>query len=108
MHIFRATPMKTVITRPNQCGEGCKITTPGARLAAAGCVVLAIFSLSSLDSLRAGVEQVQRDFQARYHLVTGNYLQWPQCSAGQTPAPQFPKDGFYGDLTEDPDEGVMV
>src|SRR6266478_3402092 len=45
------------------------------------------------------VEQVQRDFQARYHVITGNYIQWPSCSRGQSPAPAFPKDGFYGDLT---------
>jgi hypothetical protein len=54
------------------------------------------------------VEQVQRDYQARYHYVTGRYLQWPECGDGQTPAPQFPKNGFYGDLTQDPDKGVEV
>jgi len=69
---------------------------------------LVILWFAFLGSLRAGVEQVQRDFQARYHLVAGNYLQWPECSAGKTAAPQFPKDGFYGDLTEDLDEGVMI
>ncbi len=55
------------------------------------------------------VEQVQRDFQVRYHLLNANsYLQWPHCSKGLTAAPQYPKDGFYGDLILDPDKGVEV
>ncbi len=54
------------------------------------------------------IEQVQRDFQIRYHAVTGGYLDWPKCSGGETPAPRFPKDGFYGDISQDPDKGVAL
>src|SRR6266567_470968 len=69
-----------------------------------------LVGLFPLASARAElrIEQAQRDYQARYHLLTGGYLQWPTCSKGQSPAPQFPKDGFYGDLTQDPDEAVVV
>ena len=109
MQILRANRMKTVATRLNQRSTCCNRATPAGRWAAAGSrILLVIFTVTVLGSLRADVEQVQRDFQARYHLVGGSYLQWPQCSSGQTPAPQFPKDGFYGDLTEDPDKGVEL
>ena len=53
------------------------------------------------------IEEVQRDFQARYHAATGSYLTWPPCSKG-TPAPAFPKKGFYGDLNENPDLAVLL
>jgi RHS repeat-associated protein len=64
------------------------------------------FHASALAQLN--VERVQRDFQARYHIVTGGYLAWPKCSAGESPAPQFPKDGFYGDISQNPDKGVEI
>jgi len=64
--------------------------------------------VSSLLGAGISVEQVQRDFQIRHKQVRGNYVPWPKCSTGETPAPAFPKDGFYGDLTEDPDKGVEV
>ena len=61
------------------------------------------------------IERAQRDFQARYHFVATNYhalnayLSWPACSTcGLTPAPAFPKDGFYGDLTLAPDKAVVL
>jgi RHS repeat-associated protein len=69
---------------------------------------LFLLQTTTLSFAGLQVEQVQRDFQVRYHLLTGGYVQWPQCSGGQSPAPQFPKDGFYGDLTQDPDKGVEV
>ena len=62
------------------------------------------------ESIGSGltVERVQRDFQARHKLVTGTYVEWPSCKTGGTPAPHFPKDGFYGDIIEDPEEGVRI
>src|SRR5437867_675760 len=55
------------------------------------------------------VEQVMRDFQVRHKLVNDTYLQWPACNpSSQTPAPQFPKDGFYGDILLDSDKGVQL
>src|SRR5437867_11406077 len=69
-------------------------------------VAVAHHARPALAELR--VEQVQRDFQARYHLVTGGYLTWPKCSGSESPAPHFPKDGFYGDIIQDPDKGVEV
>jgi hypothetical protein len=61
------------------------------------------------------IERAQRDFQARYHFVATNYhafngyLPWPACSTcSLTPAPAFPKDGFYGDLTLAPDKAVLL
>ena len=55
------------------------------------------------------IERVQRDFQARYHQVTGGYVDWPKCNeANGTPAPHFPKDGFYGDILLDPAKGVEL
>jgi len=72
-------------------------------------IVLTALLLCSSDHANAQitVEQVQRDFQVRYHTLTGGYLTWPNCSAG-TPAPNFPKNGFYGDLTGDPSQGVVL
>src|SRR6266404_2781351 len=71
--------------------------------------LLALFGLTSIPAFaQLSVEQVQRDFQIRYNLVTGGFVPWPSCSSGQSPAPQFPKDDFYGDLTQDPDKGVDV
>src|SRR4051812_32154635 len=63
---------------------------------------------ASADGLT--IEQVQRDFQVRYHTVNQNaYVDWPSCSSSmQTPAPRFPKDGFYGDTSLDPDRGVEL
>lgn len=58
-------------------------------------------------SAQVTVEQIQRDFQARYYLMMSNYLKWPDCISG-SPAPNFPKDGFYGDLSENPDKAVEV
>jgi len=55
------------------------------------------------------IERVQRNFQARYHQIKGGYVEWPICNpANQTPAPHFPKDGFYGDLLQDSDKGVEL
>jgi RHS repeat-associated protein len=70
---------------------------------------IAILTLTVPAAAQLSVEQVQRDFQVRYRLLnTNSYLKWPQCSKGLTPAPQYPKDGFYGDLTLDHDKGVEV
>jgi hypothetical protein len=52
------------------------------------------------QTLRASlpIEQAQREFQARYYFIHGSYVPWLPCAC-QTPAPAFPPDGFYGDLT---------
>src|SRR5688572_14366372 len=48
------------------------------------------------------IENLQREFQARFHFATwGNYVVWPACRSG-LPAPLFPPDGFYGNLDNDP------
>ena len=52
------------------------------------------------------VEKVMREFQARYHYVCTNFYIWPDCYGG--PAPSYPKDGFYGDIEEDPELGVRL
>src|SRR5258705_8679741 len=75
--------------------------------------VVAAFALALLCSTKAfgagvQIEKVMRDFQVRYRLVSNAFLQWPKCSAGITPAPQFPKDSFYGNLNEDPNQGVLL
>ena len=51
---------------------------------------------------KAGIEQLQRQIQERFHYLTyGNYIVWPACRSGQ-PAPLYPPDGFYGNLDNDP------
>ena len=55
------------------------------------------------------VERVQRELQARYYFLKGDYLPpWPACSCNSAPAPAFPKDDFYGDLDKDRAKGVEV
>ncbi len=49
------------------------------------------------------IERAQRDFQARYHYLTGGYVGWPNCRCGNGKAPHFPPDGFYGDALDDPE-----
>lgn len=71
-----------------------------------GLVLLGVASSGLAAALR--VERVQRDFQIRHHLVKGEYVDWPKCNASDTPAPKYPKDGFYGDITQDPDRGVEL
>jgi RHS repeat-associated protein len=55
-----------------------------------------------------GVEQVQRDYQVRYYMATGQWLKWPSCTTGGTPAPQYPKDGFYHDVASNPVRGAEI
>lgn len=76
---------------------------------AAGIVFAILVQAISTSAAGLTVEQVQRDYQIRYKAVTGSYLTWPECkSSSGTPAPAYPKDGFYGDLSTDPDKAVMV
>jgi RHS repeat-associated protein len=82
--------MKTIPTTSNY--------TPRAQL-----FVFAVSLLAALllpQTLRASlpIEQAQREFQARYYFIKGTYVPWLPCAC-QTPAPAFPPDGFYGDLT---------
>jgi RHS repeat-associated protein len=46
------------------------------------------------------VTSVQRELQARYFVLSSNYIVWPPCPCG-SPAPHFPPEGFYGDLDKD-------
>src|SRR6266581_2356882 len=86
-----------------------KPTTTITRNALAAAACLFAFFATPRGLLAQHIEQLMRDYQARYHLFNpGSYLTWPQCSAGQTPAPHFPKDGFYGDIIQDPDRGVEL
>ena len=64
-----------------------------------------LFPLTS--AARLPIEEVQREFQARYYFINGSYVQWPACSC-QTPAPAFPADGFYGDLDHNPVFAVQL
>src|SRR5436309_10852955 len=58
--------------------------------------------LPRLCTAQVPIEQMQREFQARFHFVTyGNYVLWPPCRSGM-PAPLYPPDKFYGDLSGDP------
>jgi len=76
------------------------------------------------NSLGSGlpIEQAQREYQARYHYLwqsgkffcyyppcpnSAPYVKWPNCRSG-TPAPNFPPDGFYGDVASDPDFAVIL
>jgi RHS repeat-associated protein len=43
------------------------------------------------------IEQAQREYQARYYFLYGQYVPWPGCACA-VPAPAFPPDDFYGDL----------
>jgi RHS repeat-associated protein len=45
------------------------------------------------------IEYVQREFQGRYHFLTGQYVQWPLSPGptGRLPS-RFTPEGFYGDL----------
>ncbi|MBQ7590292.1 MAG: RHS repeat protein [Verrucomicrobia bacterium] len=73
-----------------------------------GLGLLAILFLLVPLSLYGGinVEKVMREFQARYYYVCTNFYIWPDCYGG--PAPSYPKDGFYGDIEEDPELGVRL
>ena len=70
--------------------------------------LLAILFLLVPLSLYGGtnIEKVMREFQARYYCVCTNFYIWPDCYGG--PAPSYPKDGFYGDIEEDPELGVRL
>lgn len=50
---------------------------------------------------RIPIERAQRAFQARYYYTTKTYVNWP--SAPNQPTPYFPIDGYYGDLSNNPD-----
>ena len=69
---------------------------------------LLLFCCASVAALaqRIPIESAQRDFQARYSLVKNAYVDWPACGCG--PAPQFPTNEFYGDLSADPDLAVKL
>ena len=54
-------------------------------------------AVTQLASARIPIEEVQREYQARVFVVSAGYIGWPACQCG-TPAPNFPPDGFYGDL----------
>jgi len=78
-------------------------------------VALALLAWTQLTQARIPIERAQRDFQSRYTFVATNFygnnasVSWPPCwSCGEHPAPALPKDGFYGDLTEAPDQAVKL
>ena len=52
------------------------------------------------------IERVQREYQARYHYEYNGFIKWR--SAPNRPTPFFPKDGFYGDLSKNPDFCVLL
>jgi RHS repeat-associated protein len=59
---------------------------------------------------RIPIEQAQREFQTKAMVVYGG-VRWPASgkSCGMsTPAPAYPRDGFYGDLTQDPTLGMEL
>jgi len=65
-------------------------------------ITIFIAVLPHLVHARVPIEQMQREFQARFHFDTlGNYVAWPACRSGVA-APLFPPDGFYGNLDDDP------
>ena len=100
--------MKTFITHSHSTTLPAKHI--GRREASVICILLflVLMHLAGSATAQVQVEQVQRDFQVRYHMLNGNYLSWPLCSEGATPAPNFPKDNFYGDLTENPILAVQL
>ncbi len=73
-----------------------------------GLVAVSLGIVQSSSGQGIQIEQVLRDFQARHQLVTGTNVPWLPCLANSTPAPPFPKNGFYGNLNENPDEGVRI
>ncbi len=74
------------------------------------CFILLLQWTSTALADGLSVEQVQRDFMARYKAVTGREdFQWlPSKPDNGTPAPQYPGDGFYGDLKTDPDKALHL
>src|SRR5262245_21321665 len=54
------------------------------------------------------VEGTQRMLQGRYYYLTGQYLRWPGCPCGNSPAPHFPPEKFYGDLSRNREFGAQL
>jgi hypothetical protein len=62
--------------------------------------VLACLCVPLAAQARIKIEDLQRQFQARYVVVTeGGTVKWPDCACG--PAPAFPKEDFYGHDLDD-------
>ena len=53
------------------------------------------------------IEEAQREYQARYYFLTGQYCAWPACPCG-VPAPAFPPNGFYDDLDKNQTLAVQL
>ena len=67
-------------------------------------VAICLSCLSAAADVK--IERAQRKFQARYFFLTSNYVTWPDCTCGK--APNFPMDGFYGDIAKNPALGVRL
>jgi hypothetical protein len=73
------------------------------RLISSGQIVIAVLFFSVCAHAEMNIEQLQREFQARFNFDTeGNYVLWPPNKCG-SPAPLYPPDGFYGSLDNDPE-----
>jgi len=96
--------MKTKVKRPSLCA----LQSSRALNRALTCGRLLLAALLPMLFARADLflERTLREYQARYHYLTGAYVEWPHNY--QAPAPHFPPDGFYGDPLKDPDLGVIV
>lgn len=70
--------------------------------------LLLALAISGVTQLCANppIERLQRELQARHYFLTQDYYSWPDCRDGKAPA--FPKDGFYGDISLDPELGVRL
>ena len=63
-------------------------------------LILMLIGPAQKTTARIPIEEVQREYQGRVYFLSGGYDVWPACPCG-TPAPNFPPDGFYGDLDHD-------
>ncbi|QNN21540.1 RHS repeat-associated core domain-containing protein [Planctomycetales bacterium ZRK34] len=77
----------------------------------APCVAHAGSSESGPSANRVNVEKAMRDFQIRYHTVTGNYYTWPKCfgcGGNKAATPHYPADYFYGKTLTDREMVILV
>ena len=63
-------------------------------------LALGLLALTQKCSAQPPIEELQRKFQARYYALQSDFVEWPPC--GCSPAPHFPKNGYYGDLSQNP------
>ena len=69
-------------------------------------VTLTLMLLPEAARARIPIEEAQREFQARYFVLSSNYVVWP--SPPCAPAPHFPPGNFYGDLDKNPALAVQL